>query len=555
MKIGICGNIFLDPLAVELDTLLPRETFIVGRPGSFHAELTEPFGDFRELDVCIIALDWRELTRDLYRTSPLDDFKEIAANFRAACDSIKNSIEKYRTVCSAKLLLFPPISDCRGPAGFIDRLLQPSPFELFCKCQNIFNDLCRTLTDVYPVDCEQVAGQIGKDNIYNPPQWYRERQPFTKAFTHAIAVHIAAIYTQIQKYSLKCLALDLDDTLWGGIVGETGTDNLVLGEQGLGPAYQDFQAEILRLYKQGVILAVCSKNNTCDALEVIERHPAMLIRPNMISCFRINWEDKPKNIIEIAQELGIGLDAIMFVDDNPAERELMRASLPEVEILELPKDPSYYAQTLRNCTRFWPLQITKDDAAKGSFFSQEKLRKQAHRLSANKTAYFLNVNITATIAPNSPESLPRITQLFNKTNQFNLTTIRYTQTELEEILKDPASHLIYMALSDNFGDYGIIAAALIRKDTIVAFVMSCRSFGKQAEKAFLIYLLNFLKKRGRHEVWGHYIPSPKNEMTKDFYGSNGFTLETITETERRWRFDLNNPIQAYPDWITIKAAP
>ena len=227
--------------------------------------------------------------------------------------------------------------------------------------------MCRALADIFPVDLEEIGSRIGKDSIYD----YRithsgNPQPFSPGMLGRISERICDICTQIEKNPLKCLVLDLDDTLWGGIVGEEGFEYIALGDDGIGKVYKDFQRYIVKLYKQGVILAICSKNNTCDALEVIEQHPHMLIRPEMISCYRINWDDKPGNLKSIADELNIGLDSIMFVDNSKTERELIRSTLPQVEILELPENAAEFRNTLEKCTRFWPLTLTKEDAYKGT---------------------------------------------------------------------------------------------------------------------------------------------------------------------------------------------
>lgn len=554
MKIGICGNIPLDLLAVELDKLMPENEIIVGSAGAFRKELAAPWGDCLSLDACIIALDWRAMVTELYTFGYGDDSGPLISRFKKICDELRQRIEGFRTVGRAKVLLFSPISDWNGPEGFITRLITLSRFDIFRDCQNAFNDLCRSLVDVYPVDMEEISGRIGKDNAFDPRMRQQTGYPYSPVFTKSLADHLSAMCMQFRKYPLKCLVLDLDDTLWGGVVGETGFKNLVLGDSGEGSAYKHFQEEIVKLYKQGVLLAICSKNNTCDALEVLELHPHMLIRPHMITCYRINWDDKPKNIIGISSELNIGLDAMMFIDDNPAERDMMRATLPEVEILDLPPDPAYYAEALKKCTRFWPLQITRNDTEKTKCFAQERLRKESRELSSSVEKYLASLEINVTIAQADEASLPRITQLFNKTNQFNLTTKRYSQSELEKIIRDESNHLFFMGMADKFGDYGIIASSLIVNDTIDSFVLSCRAFGRQVESAFLISLLRILKERGLKRVWGHYIPSEKNSMVKDFYAKMGFAEVKAAEGRPQWQIDLKNDLKKRPCWITVNEA-
>ncbi len=549
MKIGLCGNIALDDLAHDLDASIPGARIIVGRTGGYASEFSPPRGEFASLDACIVAIDWRDLAPAAHFFGYGDDDRAAIADFGAACEVLGTALRSFRAVSGAKVFLFSPASECRTAAGFISRIIQPSPAELFAGFQAAFNALCRSITDVFPVDIDELIRSMGDDRARDPEQWFLRRQPFSPAMTVGVARHIAGMVIQFEKYPLKCLVLDCDNTLWGGVVGEIGMEHLVLAQDGPGRAFREFQAEIVKLHKQGTILAVCSKNNTCDALEVFERHPHMLIRPKMISCFRINWDDKPKNMLGISEELNIGLDTIMFADDSPAERAMMAAALPEVEVLQLPDNPALFAGTLKRCTRFWPIQITTDDASKGTFYAQQRLRDQAKMLAANVEEYLVKSEIVATFSPAHESTIARIAQLFNKTNQFNLTTIRYSQGQLEQMTKDPESRLFSMALRDNFGDYGIVGAALIRGHTIDSFVLSCRVFGKRAEQAFLVWILQFLKNAGRSFALGRFVPSMKNSMTKDFFKLSGFAVVNEAAGESLWRYDLAGALPEMPRWI------
>lgn len=549
MVIGICGNFFLDPLASELDKIISENEIIVGVQDAFKEELKSTSNGFTDLDVCIVALDWEKSVPDLYGYVHGDDFERILSVFQNTCDEIKDAVVQYRLTRKSKFLIFSPLSQVYGSSGFINRLLLKSPFELFSRCQLIFNDMCRSMPDVYPIDIENLSACLGKDISFSAENRYKFCQPFSDLMIVKIADHISRILTQISDYPLKCLVLDLDNTLWGGIIGEDGIENVELDDTGTGKAFKDFQNAIHRLYKQGIILAICSKNNTCDALEMIEQHPHMIIRPNMISSFRINWDNKPANVIQISKELNISLDSIMFIDDDPSERHMMREILPDITVLDLPENPVYYCDTLRKCHRFWPLQLTSDDIQKGNFYRQESLRKSILEISANKEQFLVNSKIRISISPCDKDKFPRIVQLINKTNQFNLTTIRYSQAELEMLLKDNDNRLFCMHMDDKYGEYGIIAAALTKGNLIDSFLLSCRAFGRDAEKAFLIYLMKFVKTSGFPVIQGLFIPSKKNSMVRDFYKTAGFSLINESESAQIWQFDLVNTIPEPPRWL------
>lgn len=551
MKIGLCGNIELESIALLLDSYMPENEIVFGRQNCYEEELQNRIGDLRNLDLCIIALDWRKLIPELATCSP-GELQKVSDIIRERIANIKSTIEKFRSSENSRILIFSPVGDPYSSSGFIDRLLPAACFEINSFLQQSFNTLCRSITDLYPLDIDALSSRIGKDHAFDPRTEYLIGQPFSSEMIDSICRCIHSVCLQLKKYPLKCLVLDLDNTLWGGIVGESGVENILLDDSGPGKAYRDFQSEILKLYKQGIILAICSKNNTCDAMEVLESHEKMLIRPDMISCYRINWDDKPKNILQISEELRIGLDSMMFIDDNPSEREAVRKALPEVEVLEMPENPAFFALALKRCTRFWPVEITSDDSRKGEFFQKELLRKRSQELAANLEDFLYKSEIKAKILSVDQSSLPRVVQLFNKTNQFNLTTRRYSLSELESLRNEAGNHLFCMELSDKFGEYGIIAAALVRGETIDSFVLSCRVFGKQVERAFLLRILEFMKKSGIKEAEGVYIPTLKNSMVKDFFKNNGFSQKSKEGDLTVWEIDLQSDLQKIPAWISIQ---
>lgn len=553
MKIGICGNIALESFAISLDALVQNSEVIVGQTELYESELSKPFGLFAQLDICIIILDWRPFATSLYNFAIGDDIDLVLNECNNALTKISELIIDYRKFNNAQFLIFSPISDWYSPAGFIDRLQISSIGNLFAQFQNRFNEMCRLLPDVYPIDMEELSNRCGKDSSFDNLENYLKNSPFSLTLINSAAQRASDILIQFSKPPIKCLILDCDNTLWGDILGECGFENILLGDTGKGKAFKDFQSEILRLYRQGIMLAICSKNTTCEVMEVMERHEHMLIRPSMIANFRINWDDKPKNVIEIAKELNIGLNSIMFIDDMPFEREGIAATLPDVEIFPLPEDPCLYAQTFRKHSRLWPIQITDTDSGKAVFNQQQALRKQQAEIIHNSELYLESLNIKVQIMEADKNTLPRAVQLFNKTNQFNLTSKRYTQTQLDFITQNKENRLWVMSMKDRFGDFGIIASALTIGNNINAFVLSCRSFGRQIENALLIHILHEAAISGFSSVTASFLPSLKNNMTKSFYLNMGF-IETGRELNNIfWEFNLENKISDIPRWITISS--
>jgi len=544
MKIGICGNSDLNSLAAAIDNLQPAYEIITGDRQNWELELKNIPPDFAQSDFLILALDWIECVPAIYNYTWGDNFYDAQQAFTNFCNSLTVTLKQFKQKSTCKLLLFTPPTPISFPTGFITRLLDNSPLQLFSSIQYIFNTLCRSVTDCYPVDKDLIRQSSNSVSSGT--------NVFHAIPTGMIADHCVKIIDQFVKYPLKCIVLDLDNTLWGGIIGESELSLLVLDSEGDGKPYFEFQKELLKLHKQGILLAICSKNNTCDALEIIEAHPHMVLRPSMIAAFRINWDNKTLNILSIAKELTIGLESIMFIDDNPSERGLVRETLPDVEVLELPEDPCGYVDSLRKCSRFWPIQLTKDDLKKNAYFSMDRLRKKSRDIETNIADFLRKSELIITISLTDKASMPRVVQLINKTNQFNLTTKRYAQSELEILLKEPDTYLLHMEMQDTFGEYGIIGVSLIRNSVIELLLLSCRVLGKDAEVAFLSVILHFMKDRGIREATGVYIPSEKNIQTASFYNNCGFTLRENNPKSSVWIKDLSGPLIEVPDWFAVK---
>ncbi|NLD94633.1 MAG: HAD-IIIC family phosphatase [Fibrobacter sp.] len=544
MKIGICGNSDLKALAVAIDTIRSEYEIVTGDPQYWMHELQDIPDDFVNTDFLILALDWMQCIPAIYDYTWGDNFNDTLQAFSKFCRSLTDTINQLRQKSHCKILLFTPPTPASYPTGFITRLLDNSQLQLFTSIQNIANDIYKSVTDCYPVDIDLI-----EHSDFSALPHENNGHQTTPAVK--IAGHCVRMIDQFIKYPLKCIILDLDNTLWGGVAGESELSLLILDPQGDGKPYFDFQKELLKLYKQGMLLAICSKNNTCDALEIIEAHPHMVLRPSMIAAFRINWDNKVLNILSIAKELNIGLDSIMFIDDNPSERGLVKEALPDVEVLELPKDPCGYVNTLRGSSRFWPIQLTKDDLKKNSYFSMDRLRKKSRDIKTTIADFLRKSGLSITVSQTGSESMSRVVQLINKTNQFNLTTKRFTQSELEMVCNEPHTYLLQMEMRDIFGDYGIIGVSLIRNSLIELFLLSCRVLGKDAEVAFLSVILHFMIDRGISEATGMYIPSEKNIQTAPFYSNCGFTLKESVGKSTIWCRNLSEPIIAIPDWFHV----
>jgi FkbH-like protein len=355
----------------------------------------------------------------------------------------------------------------------------------------------------------------------------------------------------------KCIVLDLDNTLWSGILGEDGADGIKMGEDYPGNVYRFFQAYLLELSRMGIILAVCSKNNEANVLAVWENHPDMLLKKNNFSAYRINWNNKADNIKEIALELNIGLDSMVFIDDNPAERELIKQAFPEVCVPDFPAQSYLYPVFIKQLTDdyFSAYTLTQEDLTKTRQYKENTERAQYKSRFADMDAYLRSLEIRLTIERLNEFNKSRFAQMTQKTNQFNLTTRRYTETEIQSFADNGG--LVYgLRVKDKFGDNGLtgLMIILIERQTanIDTLLLSCRILGKEIEYAFVKYIFRKLKEIRIQQVQASYIRTAKNEQVEKFYDKLGFTVKKILPDSTDYELSFENKEFSLPDMYTLE---
>lgn len=343
------------------------------------------------------------------------------------------------------------------------------------------------------------------------------------------------------KNAKKCIVLDLDNTLWGGIVGEDGIENIALSLKPPGNGYMAFQQALLDHYDRGVILAINSRNNPEDAWEVIRKHPNMILKENHFASIRMNWNDKTQNIKEIAKELNIGLDSMVFLDDDPTNREMMRALVPEVETPDLPSNPAQYAKFLNSSNYFSNQIITDEDKMRGNLYVTERLRKEEEKVFANKEDFLKNLSLELFFYEDNNSCVPRLAQLTEKTNQFNTFKKPLSEKEIAEFIKSPNHTVFYASLQDKFGDYGVIAFALVEwnneRGNIRSLLMSCRVFGRGVEDAFFKALSDRALRKGTNRLSIDIETTEKNLPAREFVAktfNNGEYKILETNSHPKW---------------------
>jgi FkbH-like protein len=394
-------------------------------------------------------------------------------------------------------------------------------------------------------DLEFLSHRLGGIASRDARSWFESKQPGSPALIVALAREVVHLIGSLRRAAKKVLVLDLDNTLWGGVVADDGLEGIELGDTSpRGEAFKAFQKYIASLKPRGVLLAVASKNDYAKAAEVFEKHPEMVLRLDDLVSLKINWDPKSDNIRQMAAELNLGLDSFVFVDDNPAEIEIVRQFAPEVSTILLGPDPSEYVAQLQDCRWFERHSITAEDIERTSQYQSEVRRKEFQANVTDMGSYLDSLGMEGTLTEFTAVDVPRLSQLINKSNQFNLTTHRRTEADVLAVMRDPAYIGYSMRLKDRFGDHGLISIVIgqVKDGTmeIDTWLMSCRVLKRQVEEEVLNELARLAARHGCSRLRGTYLPTAKNEMVRDFYSRIGFTLTSENEKLREFELSLKN---------------
>lgn len=386
---------------------------------------------------------------------------------------------------------------------------------------------CQEVKNVYILDLDAIQAAYGREAFSDPKLYYIAKMPVRIEMLPAVAKKVIDMIQALRGAVKKCVVLDLDNTLWGGVIGDDGLSGIQIGELGTGQAFSDFQTWLKELKNRGILLAVCSKNNEPAAKEPFEKHPEMVLRLEDFSMFVANWEDKASNIRSIQKTLNIGMDSMVFLDDNPFERNLVRSMIPEITVPELPEDPAMYLQYLRSLGLFETASYSAADANRTQQYREQAERTVFEASFQSYDAYLEGLDMKAVAAPFDAFHYPRIAQLTQRSNQFNLRTVRYTEAEIEEISQDNSHICLYFMLKDKFGDHGLISVVILDKQPestlfVSEWLMSCRVLKRGMEEFIVNKIIQTAAEQGFQKVVGEYIPTPKNAMVRDLYEKMGF---------------------------------
>jgi FkbH-like protein len=404
-------------------------------------------------------------------------------------------------------------------------------------------------------DLPALVLQAGSRDWFDPRYYHEAKLPCGPRSLVPYAHSVASLVTAILGRSRKVLVLDLDNTLWGGAIGDLGIEGIRIGQgSGEGEAFLAFQRYARALKERGILLAVCSKNDDANARQPFERHDDMVLRLDDFACFIANWQNKADNIRTIARTLDLGVDSLVFVDDNPAERAIVRRFAPEVAVPALPEDPAGYVQAVARHRYFETVSWTVEDAKRADYYAANSRRNQLKLETGDIDSFLASLGMAATIRPVSEVNIQRVTQLVNKSNQFNLTTRRRTLPEVEALSRDDDWFTVTISLADKLGDNGLISVLFLHRTGTVleidTWLMSCRVLQRGVEQLALNQVVGIARQAGCHEVHGTYMPTARNALVRDHYRDLGFTPRGEDGDTTHWTLAVD-AFEPFPTFIEV----
>ena len=542
-KLGVVSNATTDFIVPALRGTGVRHGFrleVAAAPFGLTVQAAlapEPGVGLASSDAVLVALDYRAYFPD-YALRDTD--AEGAVD--AAVGQLAGILAAFQAAGPAALIVQTIAPPPERLFGSFDRRQPGTPAWLAARFNaRLVAELLRP--GVSLLDAEALANHVGLGHWYDRAQYMTARLPFAGDCVPLYAEHVVRVVSALRGRCRKVLVLDLDNTLWGGVIGDDGLDGIRLGQgDPQGEAYLDVQRAALALKRRGVLLAICSKNTEAVALAAIRDHPEMVLREADFSALEINWQDKASNLETLARRLSLGLDSFVFLDDNPVEREQVRRALPMVLVPELPSDPAAYARLLMTAGWFEAVAFTEEDHLRAAQYAANAGRESLLAQSRDPADFLRSLQMQAVFTSEGDVGWTRFVQLINKSNQFNLTNRRYTEAEMQPLIADPSTLTMQVRLIDRFGDNGMISAIVARPQegdwVLDTWVMSCRVLGREVEKAVLNQIVTEARLRNIARLIGLYRATDRNSMVRDHYAKLGFTRTPGSAGDDRWELDV-----------------
>ncbi|WEK71080.1 MAG: HAD-IIIC family phosphatase [Candidatus Chryseobacterium colombiense] len=542
IKVALLGDTATQFLHVALKGTAKTEGFNLeifeADFGQISRQIMDPSSEYYafDADYTVIFESTHKLLNQYYKS--YDSAKDLANNKVKYIKELYNTIQN-RTKSRIIYCNFP-IIDSKVFGNFSNKVESSFNFQLNKLNYLLSLEIAMSKNNFFIADLLSIQNKWGRDFIFAPSIYVNTEMVISIDALPIVAHTIFSIISSLEGKFKKCLILDLDNTTWGGIIGDDGLEKIQIGNLGIGKAFTEFQYWVKALQKRGIILAVCSKNDEDKAKEPFEKHPDMVLKLEDIAVFVANWENKADNIRKIQSILNIGLDSMVFLDDNPFERNLVRENLPEVCVPELPEDPAEYLEYLYGLNLFETASFSENDVERTKQYQVEAQRVVDLESFTNVEDFLKSMDMLSDVQEFNDFSKPRVSQLTQRSNQFNLRTVRYTEQEIDTLIASEKHHTISFTLEDKYGDNGLICVIVLEeqdKETlfIETWLMSCRVLKRGMEDFTLKTIADLAKKQGYTYIIGEYIPTSKNQMVKDHYENLGF----INKNDK-WILNVND---------------
>lgn len=554
VNIAILGNCTTDFLTQALKNECEKHSIsarVYNCPyNQYNQEILNKESEFyrSKPELSILFLEGKLLFPEWYEfNSLIEGSKNKISLIDSVFDSLTLILENIHSNNNTNIIINNFKIPYYSPLGILDGNYFPGLKDMVAMLNLKLDEWSADKDYIYIFDYSGLSAQFGNAKAEDPKMYYIAKNTMSFQFMNVLAREYMRYILPLKFMSKKCLVLDLDNTLWGGLAGEDGMSGISLDISGKGKSFYDFQKEIINLYNKGIILAVNSKNNVEDAMSIINNHPHMLLREHHFSSLKINWNDKFSNIKEISKDLNISTDSMVFFDDSPVERELIKSMLPEVKVVEVPADTSRYADTLKNIVEFEFLKITDEDIKRNLMYKGNQRRIELRQQFKNIDDYLASLKIKVVIEYANKFSIPRIAQLTQKTNQFNMTTKRYSQTDIENMVKSENYFVLSCQVLDKFGDNGISGVCIIKMENTCAyfdtFLLSCRVLGRNVEYAYIHKIISLLRGKSIDHIYALFIRTEKNKANEKFYAQAGFTKSLSDEKEIIYSLESINELK------------
>jgi len=558
IRIAILGGFTLNGLEetmrVKCDEKKIQCTTYVSGYNQYNQEIIDEKSQLYKFspDITFLIIDCRNVFGELFLNPYSISAEERKQFVQTKSDEIINLAKTLVKKSNSKLIISNFSIPSYSPIGINETREEFGLHDMVRSLNQNIKIGLRLEPEIFIYDLNSFVSKFGEHNVFNYKQFFYGDIRISLDYIPYLAQELMGYVTAVLGLIKKCIVLDLDNTLWGGIVGEDGFEGIKLGDDPIGRAYVEFQYNLQALNQRGILLAINSKNNFDDAIQVIKEHPNMILKEDNFACVRINWNDKVANMKEISDELNIGLDSMVFVDDDPVNIEYVKSNIPEVVSIQMPADNCHNNSShLKSiASLFHVLKITDEDKARNKMYLEQKKRTEFKTQVGNLENFLKQLNISVDIKIADDFTIPRISQLTLKTNQFNLTTRRYQEADIRKFSQDSKKIVGCVQIKDKFGDNGITGAYIVNKDneqqwTIDTFLLSCRVIGRGVEDGILANIIEKARRDGISQVRGEYIKTKKNQPAENFFANFGFKKEGDF-----WIFDTKDQFKK-PEHLVI----